>query len=138
MRAAYVDTSALAAVVLNEAGAASVARPLATFERVLSSNLLEAELRSVFAREASTFEKRFVERVDWILPDRPLTLELSRVLAAGYLPGADLWHVATALYAAPRPEDLAFVTLDKRQAAVAGALGFETLTAPPTRPASRK
>ena len=129
MRAAYVDTSALAAVVLNEARAASVARWLATYERVLSSNLLEAELRSIFAREASRFEKRFLEGIDWILPDRPLTLELSTVLAAGYLQGADLWHVATALYATPRPKDLAFVTLDLRQATVAGALGLATAPA---------
>ena len=129
MRAAYVDTSALAAVVLNEARAASVARWLVTYERVLSSNLLEAELRSIFAREASRFEKRFLEGIDWILPDRPLTLELSTVLAAGYLQGADLWHVATALYATPRPKDLAFVTLDRRQATVAGALGLATVSA---------
>ena len=129
MRAAYVDTSALAAVVLNEARAANVARWLVTYERVLSSNLLEAELRSIFAREASRFEKRFLEGIDWILPDRPLTLELSTVLAAGYLQGADLWHVATALYATPRPKDLAFVTLDLRQATVASALGLATVPA---------
>ena len=128
MRAAYVDTSALAALALNETAAPGVSQRLATYERVLSSNLLEAELRSVFAREASTFEKRFLEGVDWILPDRPLTAELSAVLAAGTLHGADLWHVATALYAAPRPEDLAFVTLDHRQATVAGALGFVTVS----------
>ena len=124
MRAAYVDTSALAAVVLNETGSASVARPLATFERVLSSNLLEAELRSVFAREGVPFERSVFADVQWILPERPLTLELSVVLASGDLRGTDLWHVATALYASPRPEDLTFLTLDRRQAAVARGVGF--------------
>ena len=62
--------------------------------------------------------------IDWILPDRSLALELSTVLEAGYLRGADLWHVATALYVTPRPEGLSFLTLDARPGTVAGALGF--------------
>ena len=70
------------------------------------------------------FERSVFADVQWILPERPLTLELSVVLASGYLRGADLWHVATALYASPRPEDLEFVTLDRRQAAVASGVGF--------------
>ena len=61
----------------------------------------------------------------WILPERPLTSELTTVLAAGYLRGADLWHVATALYVAQELGDIAFVTLDTRQRVVAEALGFQ-------------
>ena len=46
------------------------------------------------------------------------------MLEAGYLRGAELWHVATALYVAVRPEDLPLATLDARQGEVAEALGF--------------
>ena len=49
---------------------------------------------------------------------------MESALRAGNLRGADLWHIATALYAAPEPAAIAFVTLDRRQASVAAALGF--------------
>ncbi len=38
--------------------------------------------------------------------------------------GADLWHLACALWIAPDARGLAFVTLDKRQREVARKLGF--------------
>jgi hypothetical protein len=53
-----------------------------------------------------------------------LTDEISRVLSAGYLRGADLWHVACALYLEPEPDELVFLTLDASQKAVAAKLGF--------------
>lgn len=59
-------------------------------------------------------------------PDRPLSSEITAVLEAGYLRGADLWHVAVALYHAEDPREVTFVTLDNRQRAVAAALGFRT------------
>ena len=43
---------------------------------------------------------------------------------AGYLKGADLRHVANALYARRGLGDLAFITLDVRQRTVARTLGF--------------
>ena len=45
---------------------------------------------------------------------------------AGYLRGADLWHVAAALFVAHEPGSIAFLTLDRRQRAVADTLGFPT------------
>ena len=39
--------------------------------------------------------------------------------------GADLWHIATALYLAREPGAISFVTLNERQRAVAVALGFQ-------------
>ena len=44
--------------------------------------------------------------------------------AGQHLRGADLWHIATALYTTPEPGDISFVTLDHRQRTVAKALGF--------------
>ena len=127
MSVAYVDTSALAAIAFNEPGTAPLSRRLDEFERLVSSNLLEAELRAAFVREKHGFKERAVSGIQWILPDRSLTRELKTVLQAGYLRGADLWHVATALYLSPEPASLAFATLDARQAAVAGTLGFRIL-----------
>ena len=52
--------------------------------------------------------------------------ELGRALQAGCLRGADLWHVATALYVAPRAEEMGFVTLDGPQREVAAVLGLRS------------
>jgi hypothetical protein len=90
----------------------------------MSSNLLEAELRSAFARERVAPASAFLDWMAWVLPERPLTTELQRVLSAGYLRGADAWHVACALYMAGDPREVAFLTVDQHQRAVARALGF--------------
>ena len=124
MSVAYVDTSVLTAIVFDEPGAAAYAQRLDEFARLISSNLLEAELRAAFARENQLFHESVVAGVEWILPDRTLALEFATVLEAGYLRGADLWHVATALYVSPQSRNLSFATLDARQSAVAAALGF--------------
>lgn len=124
MKVAYIDTSCLVALAFGERGATALARRLRTFDELVSSNLLEAELRGVFAREEVAFLDDLIAPLTWILPDRPLGAELQFALIAGYLRGADLWHVATALYLAEDPGDLTFLTLDQRQRDVAGSLGF--------------
>ena len=124
MSVAYVDTSAVAAIALGELGALTLDHRLRGFDRLHSSNLLEAELRAVFSREKVEFSPSLITRIDWVLPERPLTPEYSTALQAGYLKGADLWHVATALYVATDPNQVSFVTLDKQQAFVAKTLGF--------------
>ena len=93
---------------------------------MLSSNLLEAEIRSAFAREGRVYSANLVPRITWIYPSRPLSAEIGAVLRVGYLRGADLWHVAAALYQADDPRKVTFVTMDNRQRAVAAALGFQT------------
>ena len=103
-----------------------MARRLATFPLVVSSNLLEAEMRSAMAREGNEFDASLLERIQWVMPTRPLTQEIAATLRAGYLRGADLWHLASALYAARAMPALAFITLDRRQQTVAASLGFET------------
>ena len=124
MSVAYVDTSVLTAIAFDEPGAAVHARRLDEFTRLISSNLLEAELRAAFARECLFFQESAVAGIEWILPDRTLAPELTTVLETGYLRGADLWHVAAALYVSPQSGSLPFATLDARQGAVAQALGF--------------
>ncbi len=124
MKAAYVDTSCLVAVAFGEEGGATLARRLETYDALFASNLLEAELRAVFAREAVAFDRELLNGVSWVLPDRPLGPEFEQVLAAGYVRGADLWHVATALYLAENPGEIDFLTLDTRQGEIAAKLGF--------------
>ena len=124
MSAVYVDTSVLAGIAFGEPAAERFAVALNRFDRVLSSNLLDAEMRAVFERESEAFEDDVMAGIDWVLPTRPLSAEFARALGAGYLRGADLWHVATALYVSPQPDSLTFATLDVEQGRVASALGF--------------
>ena len=124
MSAAYVDTSAIVSVAFVEAGADEIAHRLRGFRDLMSSNLLEAELRSVCAREGKPFPGDLVSGFSWVPPKRPLSREMRTALRAGYLRGADLWHVACALHVARRPSDVSFITLDERQAEVAASLNF--------------
>jgi predicted nucleic acid-binding protein len=122
--AAYVDASSLLAIALEEPEGVGVAKRLAAVEEIYSSNLLEAEVRSALAREGVEGGDELLHRVRWVLPTRPLGPEIQRVLAAGYLRGSNLWHLATALYLAEQPSELPFLTLDARQRALADRLGF--------------
>lgn len=124
MKTAYVDTSAIIAITFDEACSGAIADRINRFDYVVSSNLLEAELRSACAREDRPAPESLVSAFRWVQPTRPLATELRSVLRAGYLRGADLWHVACALYMARESEDVTFITLDQRQAEVAAALGF--------------
>lgn len=125
MNIAYIDTSALVAIVFGEPGGAALARRLKGFDELLSSNLLEAELRAALVREGVSEGESLLTWITWVLPDRRLGPEIERALSAGYLRGADLWHVACALYVAEDPRELAFVTVDERQRELAGELGFD-------------
>jgi len=124
MKVAYVDTSCLVAIAFGESGASTLTRRLKAFDELVSANLLEAELRAVFVRERIPANSNLPFSISWILPDRPLTGEIARVLDAGYVRGADCWHLATALYLAQEPEAISFFTVDERQGTVARALGF--------------
>lgn len=125
MSVAYIDASALVAVLFDERGGGELGNRLNTFSQVVSSNLLEAEIRSVLKREGHACSPDLLVGIKWVLPERPLRPEFGTVLEAGYLRGADLWHVATALYLAENPSEATFVTRDRRQGAVASALGFQ-------------
>ncbi|MGK2933724.1 MAG: PIN domain-containing protein [Gemmatimonadaceae bacterium] len=125
MKVGYVDTSCLVALALAEPSAAKVQRRLSSFDELHASNLLEAELNSVMLRERSASTSALFKGISWVMPDRPLHAEIAQVLEAGYVRGADCWHLANALYLARDPETLIFLTLDMRQLAVARKLGFQ-------------
>lgn len=134
MDVAYVDTSPLVAIAFDEPGGEEMATELAGIERLVSSNLLEAELLATFLREGrgDGFED-YLARISWILPDRSLGAEMRQVGRHGYVKGADLWHLACALFLADKPEDLVFVTLDVRQHEIARKLGFQVTPIPDGR-----
>jgi predicted nucleic acid-binding protein len=124
MKAAYVDTSCLAAIAFGEAGAAGARRAILAYDELFSSNLLEAELRSALSREKVTADPGdLLSGISWVYPDRPLTAEISRILDAGYLRGADLWHLAVALFVDQNCE-IDFLTLDVQQLEVSHRVGF--------------
>lgn len=123
---AYVDASCIVAIAFSEPGEHGIRRRLERCDSIHASNLLEAEVRAAYRRQHVVVDQRLLARIEWILPDRSLSTELERVFQAGELRGADAWHLASALYFAPAPSQLPFITLDERQAEVAAALGFPT------------
>ncbi len=126
MSIAIVDTSCIVAVTLGERAGRGVEARLATFDRLFATPLLEAELESALRRESADDLRVDLSFLQWILPSRSLTEEISRVLDAGYVRGADCWHLASALYLAPEPNEATFLTLDVAQRKVARQLGFAT------------
>lgn len=138
MTVAYVDTSSLVAIAFEEAGGAEMATLLGHAESLVSSNLLEAELRATFLREqiGNGEEERLealLARMSWILPDQALSEEMRQVARHGYVRGADLWHLACALFLSGDSRDLVFATFDLRQREIAKSLGFEVAPLPAER-----
>lgn len=123
---AYVASSVIVSIAFGEARSPALRELLLTFERLVSSPLLEAEVAAAFKREKRAEDPALLTPFKWVTPQRALTEQLARVFAVGYLRGGDAWHVACALYATDSPEDLAFITLDSRQRDVAAQLGFPT------------
>jgi predicted nucleic acid-binding protein len=124
VKVAYVDTSVLLAITFGEREGTAARRRLEHFDLLVASNLLEAELRAALHRENAPSDAPLLKRISWASPERPLSSEITVVLGSGHLRGADLWHLACALYLAPSPRELSFLTLDTRQGVVAEKLGF--------------
>lgn len=114
----------MVSIAFGEPGSTTLEKKLASFDQFSSSGLLEAELMSAMTRERMPMPPQLLARVRWVMPGRPLQDEISRVLNAGYVRGADCWHLATALFLAPDPSNISFLTLDVRQGDVARSLGF--------------
>lgn len=125
---AFVDTSAIAAMLFREPGAEDLGARLQGFH-LLASNLLAAELHAAVAREQlpAAVLGPFLAILQWVHPNRSLEPEFATVLAKGRLRGADLWHVACALYASELLLPVKFVTRDQRQREVASALGLDVV-----------
>lgn len=123
MSVAYADASVFASLAFREPDAGRVRRRMAGFDTVVTSVLTEAELASALKREGMVLPESPLLGVQLIGAPDPLSQEIVEVLDAGYLRGADCWHVAVALNYSP-DRDLTFLSLDKAQRAVAAKLGF--------------
>ena len=125
MKTAYIDTSCLLTVSFEEPGHGEVLADLEGYEELFSSNLLEAELRATTRREGINLPRiEALNRLIWLWPDRPLTKEFKRVLSSGNLKGADLWHLASALFLRDQVGSLDFLSLDEKQLRLAKDLDF--------------
>lgn len=124
MNAAFVDSSVIVALALDEAAAPALRTRLSDFDALYASPLLEAEYLSACRREDAIPDVRMLDALEWVMVRRSLRAEIHRALQAGYVRGADCHHLATALYLAPTPDQLTFLTADVRQQQVAASLGF--------------
>lgn len=124
MRVAYVDTSFLVAMAFGETGADELATRLTSYDECVSANLTEAEFRAALRREEVDGGDAYLARLAWLLPDRPLSAEIAQVLRVRYLKGADLWHLACALFLADDPRQIDFLSLDENQRSAARELRF--------------
>jgi predicted nucleic acid-binding protein len=126
----YLDTSAFLSVIFGEPGWESVDKAMEGAVRVFTAGLLEAEAFSAVRRRSMDpgILKSRLGSLHWVHPDRSLTREIGAVLEKGpTLRGADLWHIACALYLAQDIAHLAFLTLDGEQASAAAKIGFKVL-----------
>lgn len=124
--AAYLDpTAALAIAIGEEPAGTAVQRRLGSFEYLLSSNLLEAELRATLKREGIDFDISSLSGINWVFPNRQLDAEMTAALEIAYLSPIRVWHLVTALFFRDvLQSDLAFITLEEEQETVARELGF--------------
>lgn len=127
MKIGYIDTSVLVAMAFDDAGGSFIGRFVSSFERLYSSNLLEAEFFSAAAKENCLKDATaFIKPIRFIYPDSNLTRFHQRVLEMGQIEGSALHHLSCALYLFQRPEDVFFLSLHPVQATLASRMGFQT------------
>lgn len=125
MKRGYVDTSVLLAIAFAEPNSAGLEKRLASYDQLHASPLLEAELASALRREGlESAGEGLLAALRFLHPQRRLSAEIETAAAAGQLRGADLFHVASALFVAPNGE-ITFLSLDAKQREVTAKLGFE-------------
>ncbi len=128
MLVGYLDTSVLVAITFAEPGYERLVAKLGLLDEIVSSTLLESEFLAAAEREGVRDRvSKLLDGISWIFPENRLTRELNEFLGFGYLRGADLHHLATALHLFPKPDDGFFLTLDQRQEGFALKLGFKCL-----------
>ena len=124
MRIAYIDTSCLVAIAFGEAGATKVASRLERMDRLFGPICSRQSCGRRLLAKSSRLTGRTTLEYHRVYPNRPLSGEFERVMVEGYVKGADLWHLACALFLAPEPKDSRSSRSTKRQEEVARRLGF--------------
>lgn len=128
MAAVYVDTSALARVLLDEPGTTAIQRDLERFDQRLASRLLRLELRRVGLR------CDLLDRADALIADVALIplderiLESSATITPPTVGTLDAIHLATALQLSKEDGLETLMTYDRQLAAGARAHGLDVLS----------
>ena len=99
---AYLDPTALIPIVFEEEPVGAVTQErLNYFPVLVSSNLLEAELRGRFGREGQIFDPDWLSGIEWVQPGGRLGSEMDRIQAFAGLSPTRMWHLANAVYCGP-------------------------------------
>lgn len=128
MATVYVDTSALARILLDEPGATAVEDSLSAYERLVASRLLQVELRRVGLR------RNLVDGVGELLAEIALIPCEETILTAAetVLPSTiatlDAVHLATAVRLSEAGHLDALMTYDKQLGAGAKEHGIPVLS----------
>ncbi len=129
MKAFYVDSSVIAALLLEEKNSKQIRKTLSRAKQLYSGHLIEAEIFATAKRESIelSLASSFLNPVALVFPEQSLQKEYEEIFSKGYCRGADAYHIACALYLDPEKKNLSFLTLDEKQALIARQLGFNTL-----------
>lgn len=127
----YLDTSAWIAWKFGQTGQEKFLEIDFEKDTVIASPLLVSEYVAFLGREKLLTETRFEDElgfIHWIYPSDPLFQESLECVRAYAVKGADLHHLATALWFSQDSRDeLYFLTCDHQQEAAAKKLGFQTV-----------
>lgn len=129
MTMVYVETSAVAKLLIEEAESAALAAHLDRLAerdvRLLSSVLLETELRRLAIRVElpQAAVSRVLDGIDLLAPDRSL-YQQAGILPGRHLRSLDALHVAAAM----RVDATAFIAYDPRQCEAADSVGLLVVT----------
>jgi predicted nucleic acid-binding protein len=129
MTVAYIDTSFFLAIVFDEPDASTLVRVRKNFNQVFAADLLVAEALAAAARGGidPTAVLAGIRSISLFFPPRLLEPEIGHTLALGTLRGADVWHLAAALFVAGLAQaKIAFLSRDRSQRTIARRLGFAT------------
>jgi len=127
MKVNYIDSSVLVAILLNEPSSEMARLTLAKESIIQSSSLIESEIISVCKREKVEFQlaDSLLDSIDIVSPPSSIRPYIKDIIEYGYVRGADLQHLACALYLCGNtPKYITFWSFDVNQSRVAKKVGF--------------
>ena len=128
MPTVFLDTSALARVLLDEPDSSTINEALATFDQVTASRLLGVELRRVGLRRGLLDRANSLLTNISLIPMDDEVLDAAETLTPPIVGTLDAIHLATAVRLADDGKLDALMTYDKQLADGARELGLSVLS----------